>query len=244
MTVVISPTLPATNAPLTPSGWLRIALIAAVAGVVLALPVQLTLGERALDRAVEIEQASATHLVVAPEFFSRAEQRGGLVIGQLLLATGFGFVVAAVAIVLSRRSGVPDACWLQVTLGAAWAVTIVPAVLLPPLPPGVESSLGLGTRQALYLGAIALGLATYACSTALLQATRGWAQGVVAILPPAIGLGLAAALLPDQRTSGMMPAGALTEFRMASVAGQLLFWAGMGAMGYMLLRRVDRGRAA
>ncbi len=42
------------------SGWLRVALVAALAGVVLALPFQLTLGERALERAVAAEHAS-TH---------------------------------------------------------------------------------------------------------------------------------------------------------------------------------------
>ena len=233
------PTLPVTSARLTPSGWLRVALLAALAGVVLALPFQLTLGEGALDRAVAAEQAS-THGAGVAELFSRTEQRGGLVMGQLLIGLGVAFALAGAAFVLAGRRGAPHAVWVRVTVGAGWAVAIVPAILLPPLPPGVESDLALGTRQALYVVAIALGVVTYACATTLLAARRtGWSGVGAACLPPALGLIAAAVLFPDQGGSGALAAAELEEFRLVSLVGQLLFWGGIALAGYAVLRPVQ-----
>ena len=232
------PMLPVTSPQLSPSGWLRVALVAALAGVVLALPFQLTLGERALDRAVAAEHAS-THGAGVAELFTRTEQRGGLVTGQLLIGLGVAFALAGAAFMLAGRRGAPHAVWVRVTVGAAWAVAIVPAVLLPPLPPGVESELALGTRQALYVAAIALGVVTYACATTLLAARgTGWRRFSAACLPLALGLIAAAVLFPDQGGSGALAAAELEEFRFVSLAGQLLFWGGMAIAGFAVLRPV------
>ena len=235
--------LPVTSARLTPSEWLRVALVAALGGVVLALPFQLTLGEAVLDRAVAAEHGSAHGAGVA-ELFSRTEQRGGLVTGQLLIGLGVAFVLAGAAFLLAGGRGAPDAVWVRVSGGAVWAVAIVPAVLMPPLPPGVESELGLGTRQALYLAAIALGVVTYACATTLLATFgRGWREVAAASLLVALGLIAAAMLFPDQGVSDALAAAELEEFRLVSLVGQLLFWGGIAIAGFLVLRPVRIRRA-
>jgi cytochrome bd-type quinol oxidase subunit 2 len=237
------PTLPVTSARLTPSGWLRVALVAALGGVVLALPFQLMLGEAVLDRAVAAEHASAHGAGVA-ELFSRTEQRGGLVTGQLLIGLGVAFALAGAAFLLAGSRGAPRAVWVRVSGGAVWAVAIVPAILMPPLPPGVDSDLALGTRQALYLAAIALGVVTYACATAVLAARRrGWREVAAASLLLALGLIAAAALFPDQGGSDALAAAELEEFRLVSLVGQLLFWGGIAIAGFLVLRPVRMRRA-
>jgi hypothetical protein len=178
------------------------------------------------------------------ELFSRTEQRGGLVTGQLLIGLGVAFALAGAAFLLAGSRGAPRAVWVRVSGGAVWAVAIVPAILMPPLPPGVDSDLALGTRQALYLAAIALGVVTYACATAVLAARRrGWREVAAASLLLALGLIAAAALFPDQGGSDALAAAELEEFRLVSLVGQLLFWGGIAIAGFLVLRPVRMRRA-
>jgi predicted cobalt transporter CbtA len=115
---------------------------------------------------------------------------------------------------------------------------------MPPLPPGIESELALGTRQALYLAAIALGVVTYACATTLLATRgRGWREVAAASLVVAVGLIAAAMLFPDQGVSDALAAAELEEFRLVSLVGQLLFWGGIAIAGFLVLRPVRIRRA-
>jgi len=235
MTAVTSPTLPATSVRFSPSGWLRVALVAAIAGVALELPAQLALGEPAIDRAVGLELAAA-EAQASPELFSRAEQRAGLVAGDLLLAAGFAFILAGLAVLLQRTALAPERRWLLLGTGAAWAVTIVPAALLPPLPPGVESELGMTERQALYVAAIGLGALSFVAAARAVRAAPPRAR-VLVVLGLASALAVGAACFPDQLARGAVPEGTLMQFRFGSLVGQLFFWIGLTTAGCLLLRQ-------
>jgi len=235
MTAVTSPTLPATSVGFPASGWLRVALVAAIAGVVLELPVQLVVGEPAIDRAVGLELAAA-ETQASPELFSRAEQRAGLVAGDLLLAAGFAFVLAGLAVLLRRPTSSPERRWLMLGIGAAWTITIVPAALLPPLPPGDESQLGMAERQGLYVAAIGLGAFSFVAAARALRAARPRVR-ILVVLGLAASLAVGAVCFPDQLAHGAVPDRTLMQFRLASLVGQLFFWTGLTTAGCLLLRQ-------
>jgi hypothetical protein len=147
------------------------------------------------------------------------------------------FVLAGVATFLGGRARSADRLWLLMVAAAIWGVVVLPAAVYPPLPPGVEVELGIGTRQALYLAVVAVGLAGWAA------AIRVWSAGgrlraplaVTVVLLPAA---LAILLFPDPGAdTADLPAGLLTDFRLVSLAGQLLFWTAMALGGALLLRR-------
>jgi hypothetical protein len=213
--------------------------VALLAGLVAALAVvafDLVIAERFVDRAVTAE--SHQHAALAmPEPFSRSGQRGGLVVGELVLGAAAAFVLAGAATFLGTRARSSDRLWLLLTAAAVWAVVVLPAAVYPPLPPGVASALPIGDRQLLYLAVVAIGLAGFAVAVRVwstsLPARRLLAAG--AALVPA---GLAIALLPGSGADTThLPAGLLTDFRIVSVAGQLLFWSALTAAGWFLLRR-------
>jgi hypothetical protein len=241
MTAATSATFPATDgraARLRPSEWLRVALLAAIAAAVVALAFDLAVAERTVDRAVALE-GHGHGAAAVPELFSRGEQRGGLAVGLLLHGAGVAFLLAGAAVLLARRTGLPRRLlWLVLAGGAAWSVAFLPALAYPPLPPGVESELGIGARQGLYLAVVATGLAGYGLAAWALRSARGTPAGL-ALAAAALGGAVAVSLLllPEQRALGALPADVLRDFRLASAAAQALFWVALGGAGYVLLRR-------
>jgi predicted cobalt transporter CbtA len=196
----------------------------------------LSIAEPVLDRAVAIEQDH--HVAAAvPEPFSRVGQRGGLVVGELVLATGVAFLLAGTAILLRPRNVSERRLWLFMTGAGIWAVVVVPAIVYPPLPPGVETSLSIGERQLLYLAAVSVGIVGFAATSRLWRAASGrarYAAPLVAIVIAALGL----TLLPDRGTdTGDLPPGLLSDFRVVSIVGQLIFWTTLAVVGAVLLDR-------
>ena len=235
-----SSALPATRAEsrLTATGWLRVALIAALAAAAVSIAFDLVVAERVVDRAVAHESAASAfdHAPLAvPEPFSRRDQRGGLVLGELLLAGGIAFLLAGAATLLSPRSRSPLRLWILAGTAGLVGVVLYPALVYPPLPPGVASGLEIGDRQLLYLVTVGLGIGAVAAAARV--ASRSW-RGVVAaatcLVVPAL---LAMALLPDQRAADTVGHGLLAEFRAVSIASQVLFWGALTAVGALLLRR-------
>lgn len=215
------------------TGWLRVAVIAGLAGAVAALVFDLLVSERVLDRAVALEEtARGRHALGVPDPFSRDGQRGGLVAGELMLGLGFALLLAGALTFLSPIVGSARRLWLLVVGAAFWGVVVLPDAAFPPLPPGVESGLELGERQLLWLAAVAVGLAAFgACVWAWSRRRR--AAAVALLVVPTV---LAALLLPDQRAVAAdgMP---LVEFRAAAIVSRLLFWSALAAAGLWLLRR-------
>lgn len=233
---------PATSAEsrLTATGWLRDdALIAALAAAAVSIAFELVVAERVVDRAVAHESAHASafdHAPLAvPEPFSRRGQRGGLVLGELLLAGGIAFLLAGAATLLSQRSRSPLRFWILAGTAGLVGVVLYPALVYPPLPPGVASGLEIGDRQLLYLVTVGLGIG--AVAVAVRVASRSWRGVVAAATCLVVPVLLAVALLPDQRAADTFGYGLLAEFRVVSIASQVLFWGALTAVGALVLRR-------
>ena len=124
-----------------PAVWLRAALAAALLATALASAFDLTVSERVVDRAVAREQgAMGSHALAVPEQFTRREQRGGLVLAELLYAVGSAALVAGVAILLGRTAR-PAQRWLVLSSAAAWALVPFPPLSCLRCRPGPRSLL-------------------------------------------------------------------------------------------------------
>lgn len=240
MTAVTSAAFPATEpqpARLRPSAWLRAGLLASLAAAAVTLVFDLAVAAPIVDRAVSLEGHDHGALAV-PELFSRGEQRGGLVAGLLLYGAGIAFMLAGAAILIARATRLQARLlWVCLAGATGWSVTVLPALAAPPLPPGLEVDRGIGTRQGLYLAAVALGIAAIGLAVRLGASA---APGARALLLAAALLGSALVALlvfPEQRVLGELPAAVLRDFRLAAFAGQLLFWSSLAGGGYVLLRR-------
>jgi predicted cobalt transporter CbtA len=215
---------------------LRVGLLAGLAAAAAAVVFDLAIAERVVDRAVGLE-AHRTGLAV-PEPFSRTGQRGGLVVGELVLGAGVAFLLAGVATFLGSRARSARRFWLLSAAAAIWGVVLLPAVVYPPLPPGIPSALSIHERQGLYLGAVAVGIGGFAA------AVHAWSAAPRFRVPLAICLalvpaGLAVAFLPDSRAdTSALPSGLLTDFRIVSICSELVFWTATAVVGALLLGRL------
>ncbi len=232
-----SSALPATRAEsrLTATGWLRVAVIAALAAAAVSIAFDLLVAERVVDRAVAHESALNHAPLAVPEPFSRGDQRGGLVLGEALFAVGIALLLAGATTLLSPRFRSPLRLWILAGAAGLVGVVLYPALVYPPLPPGVASGLEIGDRQLFYLLTVGLGIGAVAAAARV--ASRSW-RGVVAaatcLVVPAL---LAVALLPDPRAADTVGHGLLAEFRAVSITSQVLFWGTLTAVGALLLHR-------
>jgi len=220
---------------LRPGEWLRVGLLAGLVAALVAIAFDLAVAERVVDRAVAAE--GNDHAAVAvPEPFSRGGQRGGLVTGELILGAAAAFLLAGAATFLGPRARSPRRLWLLMTAAAIWGVVVLPAVVYPPLPPGVSSTLGIGERQLLYLAVVAVGLGGFAAAVHV-WSTRLRYRRLLAVAAALVPAALVVALLPDAGAdTSRLPAGLLTDFRVVSIASQLLFWSALAVAGALLLR--------
>jgi hypothetical protein len=223
-----------------PAVWLRAALAAALLATVLASVFDLTVSEHVVDRAVAREQgARGSHALAMPEQFTRREQRGGLVLAELLYAAGSAALVAGVAILLGRTAR-PALRWLMLSAAAAWALVVVPALVLPPLPPGAAVAASLHARRATFVLAVAIGVAGCAVAAWAWRRTEGRPVRARVLASSATlvvsGLIVVVALPADRLAARVQPA-LLRDFRLASFASQALLWAGFAAGGAIVLRR-------
>jgi hypothetical protein len=219
-----------------------VALLAGLMAAMTATVFDLAIAERFVARAVAVE-AHGHAAVAVQEPFSRSGQRGGLVTGELLLGAGVAFLLAGAATFVAPCIPSAQRLWLLMTTAGIWAVVVLPAAVYPPLPPGIRSSLPIGERQLLYLAVVAVGIAGFGAAAQLWTAVHGLRR----LLTPAAAIApaaLAFALLPDRGadTSRLSP-GLLTDFRVVSVVGQLLFWATLAAAGAAIILRVARDRS-
>jgi hypothetical protein len=210
-------------------------LLAGLAAAAAAIAFDLSVAERVVDRAVATERHVHEALAV-PEPFSRRGQRGGLVAGELLLGAGVAFLFAGAATFLATGARPAARLWLLLSAAGVWSVVVLPAAVYPPLPPGVASSVPIGERQLLYLVVVAAGLAGF--GTAVRVWTRTPTRIALALAAAAVPAVLAVVLLPARgEDTSTLPSGLLTDFRIVSVAGQLLFWATLAGAGAAILRR-------
>jgi len=180
-------------------------------------------------------QEAPAHDVILLEPFTRAQQHGGMIVGELLLGVAAALLFAGLALAIGPAAGAPRRLWHEAAAAALFAVVLLPALKYPPRPPGVASALPIGERQAAYLVLVSAGLAA-ACAAALLLRRGARARAAAALVVPAA---LAITLLPADRGETALPSRLVNEFRLASIAAQAIFWLAFALTGSLLLRRDD-----
>jgi hypothetical protein len=231
-----------------PWGWFRVAIAAGLTAGLLTAAFNILVSEPVLDEAVRLE-ASAASSATAPEEggFTREQQHAGMILGQLVLGAGVGLIFAGLGYLWeTQRHGHGRRRFWLVSAGTfAWSFTILPAMKYPPLPPGVESTLNIGERQAAYLALAMCGVLGVLAAVWALRRTarRGFlAQtgiAALALLAPAVPAFL---LLPDAGVVGTMPYG--IELRLVSITSQSLFWLSFAFIGWLLNESVPEERVA
>ena len=215
---------------------MRVGLLAGLVGALAATVFDLGVGERILDRAIAAEHHGA---LAAPEPFTRTGQRGGLVAGELIVGASVGFLLAGAGTLLAPRARSAMRLWVLMTAAGVWGVVVLPAIVYPPLPPGVHPALGITERQLLYLAVVAVGIGGVAAAVHVWSETLPHRRvlAAAAVLFPGA---LAALLFPGNGadTSHLRP-GLLTDFRIASIGGELVFWSALAGAGLLLLRRPE-----
>jgi hypothetical protein len=194
------------------------------------------LGERVLGEAIRLEEGAAGHVHTIAEPFTRGEQQGGMVVGELVLGAGLGLLLAGVALVAgSAFLGRARTAWLGLVAAGAWSFLVLPAIAYPALPPGVASSLPIETRQLSYLALVGAGvLGAVLARLAWLRVDHP-ARALAALAALAVPAAAAIALLPGEHAATPIDAGLLTRFRAAAIGSQAVFWALTALAGLWLL---------
>ncbi len=232
-----------------PWGWFRAAIAAGLTAGLLTAAFNILVSEPVLDEAVRLE-ASASPTGAAPEedVFTRGQQHAGMILGQLALGAGVGLIFVGLGYLRGDQSPGHGRrrFWLILAGMFAWSFTILPAVKYPALPPGVESTLHVGERQAAYLALAMCGvLGVLAAVWAVRRTARGRfsARGgiaALALLAPAV---LAFFLLPDDGVVDTVPYGIEFPYRLVSITSQLLFWLSLAFIGWWLLNEPAGGES-
>lgn len=219
---------------------LRGLLSGALAGLLTGL-VALVVAEPTLETAIARETGGGD------ELFSRAAQKGGLVLGLVLVGLALGALFG-----LAYRQLPPDLRarpWqrsLGLALGAFTALYLVAFLRYPANPPGIGDESTLGDRTSAYLLCLALGVAVttgvFAGSRAL--ARRGlpaWQRQPLVTAVALAVVGVAYVLLPPAAPVGDVPADLLWDFRVRSLGLQALLYATIGTVfGALAERAVTR----
>ena len=215
-----------------------IAVLAGLAGGLAAAAWNSVLGEPVLGQAIKLEDASTVHLhaVAMTEPFTRREQQGGMVLGELLLGCGLGLLIAGTALVSGPRViGPVRRGWLALVGVGAWSFLVLPAIAYPAMPPGPASSLSIDTRQLSYAALVCSGVLGAVLARIAWLRLDGRVRTVVvpaAFLLPAL---LAVVLLPHEHSFTPIDHGLLVRFRLVAVGSQAVFWGLTAFAGVWLL---------
>jgi predicted cobalt transporter CbtA len=239
-------------------------LLAGLVASVLAFVFARLFAEPVIGRAIafedgrtEVEHAQGVH-EHGVELFSRGMQgNAGLGFGVLLFGVAMGALFAVLFCVSYGRVGNvgPRLLSVQLAAGAFVAVYLVPFVKYPPNPPAVGQADTIGMRTELYLlavfASVALAVAAVWLARRLTAQLGAWNAGLFAA---AAYLGVTAVvyvLLPNvaetpepmRDASGTIsypgfPADVLYEFRLLSLATQLVLWVSIGLVFAALAGRL------
>ena len=212
----------------------RAALIAGLVAGLAASLFGLAVTERYLDRTITLEEtreaADANGTEMHQEVFSRRTQKAGLVLGDTLYGIAIACLFAGVYGLLAARRTEPARRRLlrQLAAGAIVAIVIVPFLKYPANPPGIGDAETLAHRQALYLACLALAVAG-ACATVNVHGALSGRRGRWTALAGSGGVALLwlagiLLLLPGRSDEATVPGRLLWQFRLSSVAAQLILW--------------------
>lgn len=230
------------------STYLRRGMAAGLLAGLLAGLFAFFVGEPLVDRAMQLEEATAGG--ANEEVLSRATQKVGL-----FFVTGFsgtflgGLFGMAFAIFRDRLASGSD--WgrsLSLAAAAFAGAVLLPFLKYPANPPTVGDPATIGSRTAAYF--VMVGISLLAILVCWYTARGMREQGVSApVRHLTIGAGLVAVFalsfigLPATADPGEFPAGLLWSFRLSSIGTQLVLWTGLGVGFGLLCERANR-RAA
>ncbi len=240
-----SPAHPATDhrAAWPGFGWARVGVLAGLAGGLGAAAFNSVVGERVLGEAILLEEAGAEHVSAIAEPFTRGEQQGGMVVGELVLGGGLGLLLAGAALVAGPVFlGPARRAWLALVAAGGWAFLVLPAIAYPALPPGVESSLAIETRQLSYLALVGAGVFGAVLARLVWLRLGGRLRPLTTLIALLLPAALAVSLLPGEHVSTAGEDGLLVRFRAAAIGSQVMFWALTALVGLWLIdRRLTSG---
>ena len=245
-------------------------LLAGAIGAVLAFVFARLCAEPVIGRAIafedgrtDAENAHGVHEHGA-ELFSRGVQsNSGLGFGVLIFGVAMGALFGVLfCVVATRATNVgPRALALLLAAAAFVAVCLVPFVKYPPNPPAVGQADTIGARTGGYLvmvlASVALAVAAVWLARGLMARFGTWNGRLLAAGAYVVAVAVVMALLPNveeipeplRDASGAIvypgfPANVLYEFRLLSLATQLVLWVTIGVVFAALAGRLleERGR--
>ncbi|OBI34389.1 CbtA family protein [Mycobacterium sp. E2238] len=250
-------------------------LLAGAVGAVLAFAFARLCAEPVIGRAIAFEDGRAdaenAHGVHehGAELFSRGVQsNAGLGFGVLIFGLAMGALFGVLFCLVAARATKVEARSLSLLLAATAfvAVYLVPFVKYPPNPPAVGQADTIGARTGWYLVMV---LASVASAVAAAWLARGltarfgaWNGRLLAAGGYIAAVAVVMMLLPNvDETPGPLrdasgaivypgfPADVLYEFRVLSLAAQLVLWVTIGVVfatlaGRLLEERAGSGRAS
>ncbi|WP_297602251.1 CbtA family protein [Mycobacterium sp.] len=244
-------------------------LLAGAVGAVLAFVFARLCAEPVIGRAIafedgrtDAENAHGVHEHGA-ELFTRAVQaNAGLGFGVLIFGLAMGALFAVLFSVVYARTNEaqPQALSLRLAAGAFGAVYVVPFLKYPPNPPAVGQSDTIGARTGWYLVMVASSVVLAIGAVWLVRrlAVRfgAWNAGLLAAGSYLVAIVVVAVLLPSvdetpeplRDAAGALvypgfPADVLYEFRLVSLATQLVLWASIGLVFSVVSSRLLSERA-
>ncbi|MEV5125442.1 CbtA family protein [Streptomyces decoyicus] len=224
-------------------------MLAGLAAGVVALVVAFLLGEPRVDAAIAFEEAHSHGHGHEVEVVSRGMQStAGLATGVLVYGVALGGIAALVFCFMLGRIGRFGARTTAALLAAAaLLVYLVPFLKYPANPPAVGDPDTIGQRTALYFLMMLLGILLAVGATILgrrLAPKLGnWYATVAGGAAFVVAVGIAYAFLPsyDNVPHGF-PGTLLWQFRLTTIAIQLVLWTAFGLVFGHLAERVIAAR--
>ncbi len=239
-------------------------LLAGAVGAVLAFVFARLCAEPVIGRAIafedgrtDAENAHGVHEHGAELFTRTVQANAGLGFGVLIFGLAMGALFAVLFTVVYARTNEarPQALSLLLAAGAFGAVYVVPFLKYPPNPPAVGQSDTIGARTGWYLvmvlASVVLAIGAVWLARRLAARFGGWNARLLAAGGYLVAIIVVAVLLPGvDETPGPLrdaagaiiypgfPADVLYEFRLVSLATQLVLWAGIGLVFSVVASRL------
>ncbi len=249
-------------------------LVAGAIGAVLAFLFARLCAEPVIGRAIafedgriDVEHAHGVHEHGAELFTRGVQANAGLGFGVLIFGVAMGALFAVLFCVVSAHANDigPQALSAILAAGAFGAVYLVPFVKYPPNPPAVGQADTIGARTGWYLvmvlASVVVAVAAVWLAGRLSARLGAWNAALFAAGTYLAAIAVVMVLLPtvDETPEPMrdasgaiiypgFPADVLYEFRLFSLATQLVLWVTIGLVfaalaGRLLAGRAESGRA-
>ncbi|MDQ1709346.1 MAG: hypothetical protein QOG49_731 [Frankiaceae bacterium] len=204
-------------------------------------------GQRAAATSADRSAAGQSTATAADPVSRDVQRRVGAPAGFVLVGLGLGAMFGLLYAGLSRVAGDGDPWRRSIGLAASAvaAVVVVPFLRYPPNPPGVGDPDTINERTRYYLAALLLGIAVVVGAWRLLRylCERGWPpyqRQLATAVPAVIIVALGFLVMPTPADAILIPPKLLWDFRIQSLATQLLVWGTLAAVFGVLTERAAR----